>query len=72
VAETTLAIGQQFAVLMTSQFLLPSPYMPEAVRITHLIETASSNFIFGGFVGWLLAQRHEFSKAPIGENKGVG
>ncbi len=67
--ETALAIGLLFAVLMTSQLLLPNPYMPEAVRITHLIETASSNFLFGLLVGWLLAQRHEIAKAPLAENR---
>jgi hypothetical protein len=52
--ETALAIGLLFAVVMNAQLLLPNPYMPEAVRIAHLIETASSNFIFGLLVGWLL------------------
>lgn len=54
--ETALAIGLLFAV-NTAQLLLPNPYMPEAVRMTHLIEVASSNFIFGLFVGWLLTLR---------------
>jgi hypothetical protein len=63
--ETALALGLLFAVVMNAQLLLPNPYMPEAVRIMHLIETASSNFIFGWLVGWLLTQRHEFTKTPI-------
>ncbi len=54
--ETALAIGLLFAVLMTSQLLLPNPYMPESVRMTHLMETASSNFVFGSLVGWLLTR----------------
>jgi hypothetical protein len=69
--ETALAIGLLFAVLMNAQLLLPNPYMPEAVRITHLIETASSNFIFGLLVGGLLAQRHAFAKVAVVPNKGV-
>ena len=56
-SETALAIGLLFAVVMNTQLLLPNPYMPEAVRITHLIETASSNFIFGVLVGTLLPRR---------------
>ena len=57
--ETALAIGLLFAVVMNAQLLLPNPYMPEGVRMTHLVETASSNLIFGLLVGWLLTQRHE-------------
>jgi hypothetical protein len=53
--ETALAVGLLFAVVMNAQLLLPNPYMPEAVRMAHLVETASSNLIFGVFVGWLLA-----------------
>jgi hypothetical protein len=57
--EIALAVGLLFAVVMNTQLLLPNPYMPEAVRMTHLMETASSNFIFGVLVGWLLWRRHE-------------
>jgi hypothetical protein len=70
--ETALAIGLLFAVLMNAQLLLPNPYMPEAVRMTHLIETALSNFIFGLLVGWLLTQRHEFAEVAIAQNNGAG
>jgi hypothetical protein len=54
--ETALAIALLFSVVMNSQLLLPNPFMPEPVRMTHLVETASSNFIFGAIVGWLLTQ----------------
>jgi hypothetical protein len=57
--ETALAIALLFSVVMNSQLLLPNPFMPEPVRMTHLIETASSNFIFGAIVGWLLTVRRE-------------
>jgi hypothetical protein len=53
--ETALALGALFAVT-NFQLLLPNPYMPEAVRMAHLAETASSNFIFGVAIGWLLAR----------------
>jgi len=56
--ETAIAVGLLFAVLMNSQLLLPTPLMPEAVRMTHLIETASYNFIFGYFIIWLLHRHH--------------
>jgi hypothetical protein len=54
--ETAVAVGLVFAVLMTTQLLLPNPYMPDAVRTTHLVETASSTFLFGVLVGWLLTR----------------
>jgi hypothetical protein len=62
--ETVLAIGFLFAVLMNAQLLLPNPYMPEPVRMAHLVETASSNFIFGVLIGWLLTERHAFVPRP--------
>ena len=52
--EIALALGFTFAVLMNAPLLLPNPYMPEPVRMAHLVETASSNFILGLLVGWLL------------------
>ena len=52
--ETALAVGLLFSLVMNAQLLLPNPYMPDAVRMAHLLETASSNFLFGAFVGWLL------------------
>ena len=55
--ETALAVALLFAV-WSSQLLLPNPYMSEIVAQTHLVETASSNFIFGWLVGWLLSQHH--------------
>jgi len=42
-----IAVGAVFAWLMNGQLLLPNPYMPEPVRKIHLVETASSNFLFG-------------------------
>ena len=64
--ETAIALGALFAV-MTAPLLLPNPYMPEAVRMAHLLETGSSNFIFGAFIGWLLTQRHAVLKAALVE-----
>ncbi len=54
--EVSLALGVTFSVLMNALLLLPNPYMPEPVRMAHLVETASSNFIFGVLVGWLLTR----------------
>jgi hypothetical protein len=63
--ETALSIGFLFAVLMSALLLLPNPYMPESVRMSHLVETASSDFIFGVFVGWLLTGPHTSEKAAM-------
>jgi hypothetical protein len=56
--ETAVSIGLLFSVVMNAPLLLPNPYMPGPVRMAHLLETASSNLIFGVFVGWLLTQLH--------------
>lgn len=47
--EAGLAVALLFAV-MSSQLLLPNPLMPQEVRMVHLLETATSNFLFG----WLI------------------
>ena len=47
--ESGLAVALLFAV-MTSQLLLPNPLMPAEVRMVHLVETATSNFLFGWLV----------------------
>lgn len=61
--ETALAIGLLFSVVMNARLLLPNPYMPEPVRMAHLVETASSNFIFGLLIGWLLVG-HRSRRSP--------
>jgi len=65
--ETALALGFLFSVVMNSLLLLPNPYMPESVRMSHLVETASSNFIFGVLVGWLLTERHTVTRPALAQ-----
>ena len=48
--EAGLAVALLFGVVMTCPLLLPNPLMPEEVRMVHLLETSTSNFLFG----WLL------------------
>jgi hypothetical protein len=62
--ETALFVGGAFAILTSAQLLLPNPFMPEAVRMTHLLETASSNFLFGCCMGALLAPRARTTFSP--------
>ena len=47
--EAGLAVALLFSA-MTAQLLLPNPFMPAEVRMVHLLETATSNFIFGWLV----------------------
>lgn len=49
-----IILGLLFAVLMNAQHLLPNPYMPGIMQLAHGIETASSNFLWGLAVAWLL------------------
>ena len=58
--ESGLAVALLFAV-MTSQLLLPNPLMPPEVRMVHLIETATSNFLFGWLVVVIL-RRHTINE----------
>ena len=69
--ETAIAVGLLFAVVMNTALLLPNPYMPEPVRMTHLVETASSNFIFGVLLSCLLTQRHPFAQFPNPRTSGA-
>jgi hypothetical protein len=52
--EAALAIGLCFAVFMSALLLIPNPIMPSEVRMAHLLETASSNFLYGWLVVLLL------------------
>lgn len=49
-----IVIGLVLAVVMNAQLLFPNPIMSENVRLTHLFETATSNFLFGFFCVWVL------------------
>jgi hypothetical protein len=62
--EAGLAVALLFSVVMNSQLLLPNPYMPPAVRMVHLLETATSNFLFGWLIvlvlcGWRQSGREQ-------------
>jgi len=55
--ESGLAVALLFCVVMNTQLLLPNPLMPKDVRMMHLVETATSNFIFGWVLVWILKYR---------------
>jgi hypothetical protein len=54
--EAGLAVALLFSVVMTSPLLIPNPYMPREVRMVHLLETASSNFLFGWIIVLVLCK----------------
>lgn len=56
--ETAVTLGLIFPLVMNSQHIPPNPYMPGMVRLAHFIETASSNFLWGMLIVWLLHRRH--------------
>jgi hypothetical protein len=51
--EIGLVVGLLFAI-PSAQLLIPNPFMPADVRMAHLVETASSNFLFGWLLVWIL------------------
>ncbi|WND04053.1 hypothetical protein QGN29_06655 [Temperatibacter marinus] len=50
---SSILVGATFALLMGTGLIMPNPYMPEAVRMVHLVEVLSSNFLYGFLVSWL-------------------
>lgn len=56
--EAAVAVGLLFSLVMNSAHLVPNPYMPPAIRLGHFIETASSNFIWGMLIVWLMHRKH--------------
>ena len=65
--ERGLAVALLFAV-MTSQLLLPNPLMPTEVRMVHLLETATSNFLFGWIVVLIYSWRRTDSPRAFSSN----
>lgn len=58
--QTALLVGLLFSVPQNIGHILENPLIPHAsVRLSHMIETASSTFVFGMLVGWLLYRRSE-------------
>jgi len=57
-----LIMGLLLSCLGSSQLLLPNPIMPEMVRLGHLLETSTSNFLWGFILAWFLAKYFETDK----------
>ena len=53
-----LAVALLFGVFMIAPLLLPNTLMPEEVRMAHLLETSTSNFLFGWLIVLLLRRNN--------------
>ena len=51
-----IVLGLLFAILGSSQLLLPNPIMSEPVRMAHLLETSTSSFLWGNIISWYLGK----------------
>ncbi len=66
----TILVGLFFSLPQNIGHILPNPLIPIAsVRLSHMIETASSTFIFGMIVAWLLHREHKSIKDLFGMDK---
>jgi hypothetical protein len=64
---TALLVGLLFSVPQNIGHILPNPLIPIAtVRLSHLIETVSSTFLFGVIVVWLLHREHRSLRGLLG------
>jgi hypothetical protein len=58
--EVALMVAVLLSVPFNIGHILSNPLMPDAsVRFSHMIETASSNFVFGLIIAWLLHRKHD-------------
>jgi hypothetical protein len=56
---TALLVGMLFSIPQNVGHILANPLLPVAsVRVSHMVETASSTFVFGAVVTWLLHREH--------------
>jgi hypothetical protein len=65
--RTALLVGLLFSAPQNIGQILANPLMPIAsVRLSHMVETAASTFVFGVVVVWMLHRRHDrISRAGI-------
>lgn len=67
---TAVLVGLLFSLPQNISHILENPLLPLAsVRLSHLIETASSTFVFGIIITWLLHREHTSIKDLIGMGK---
>jgi hypothetical protein len=70
--QTAIIVGLLLAVPMNIGHILPNPLLPAAsVRLSHMIETGSSNFIFGLAITWLFQRKHASLADLLGINHAI-
>ncbi|NPD44663.1 MULTISPECIES: hypothetical protein [unclassified Lentimicrobium] len=66
---TAILVGLLFTIPQMSGLILENPLMPIAsVRLSHILEGLSTNFIFGMIIVWLLNRRHNSINDLLGIN----
>ncbi len=57
--QVAVVVALLMSVPQNIGHILPNPFIPQnSVRLSHMIETATSTFLFGLIVVWLLFRRH--------------
>jgi hypothetical protein len=56
--EAGLIVALLFALVQNDVHLIPNPFMPASVQLSHFVETASSNFIYAVILTWLMHRSH--------------
>ena len=65
---TFMAMVLGVALPMNIGHVLPNVFMPDpSVRLSHFVETTTSNFIFGLTVTWLMVRRHDSIRDLFGQ-----
>ena len=69
---TALLVGVFFSVPQNIGHIVANPFLPLAsVRLSHLLETASSTFVFGLVVVWLLHREHRSLGDLFGRHRAI-
>ncbi len=64
---TALLVGAMFGLPQNIGHIISNPLLPIAsMRLSHMIETTSSTFVFGMIVAWLLHREHKSIKDLFG------
>jgi hypothetical protein len=66
--QTAIVVGLALSVPQNIGHILPNSLIPlNSVRMSHLVETASSTFVFGLIITWLLFPRYTLETSRAGE-----